>query len=67
MEIYIVYDKNSKEYAGYLFDLISTKENIITTFMSIKEYEQTSQITSENHIIFIGNNEITESKVKFIP
>ena len=30
MEIYIVYDKNSKEYAGYLFDLISTKENIIT-------------------------------------
>ena len=67
MEIYIVYDKNSKEYAGYLFDLISTKENIITTSMSIEQYEQTPEITSENHIIFIGDNKITQSKRKFIP
>ena len=68
MEIYIVYDKNSKEYAGYLFDLISTKENINAACWTIKEYEATkATIPSNLPIIFIGDNKITQSKRKFIP
>ena len=65
-KIGIVYDEKVKEYATYLFDLISTKENINARFVPIKEYEQTTKITSENHIIFIGSNSITENKIKYI-
>lgn len=66
-EVIIVYDNNVKEYADYLFDLISTKENIDAARWSIKEYEQSkATISSKNYTIFVGDNELTQSKRKFI-
>ena len=66
-EIIIVYDDKIKEYADYLFDLISTKENIDAARWSIKEYEQSkASISSKNYTIFIGNNELIQNKIKFI-
>lgn len=67
-EVIIVYDEGAKEYADYLFALISTKKNIEARCLSLKQYEETSvTLSSENNMIFIGDNKITQSKRKFIP
>ena len=66
-EVIIVYDNDVKEYADYLFDLISTKENIDAARWSIKEYEQSkATISSKNYTIFLGNNDFIQNKKKFI-
>ena len=63
----IDYDDENKEYADYLFDLISSKENIIAARWTMKEYEQSkASISSKNYTIFIGNNELIQNKIKFI-
>ncbi len=64
----IVYNDEDKEYADYLFDLISSKENIIVACWTMKEYEQSkASISSKNCVILIGNNKLTQSKKLFIP
>jgi hypothetical protein len=64
----IIYDdKVDKEYADYLFDLISTKENINAACWTIKEYEQSkANVSSKNYKIFIGKNKLTQSKRDYI-
>ena len=65
-EVIIVYDEETKEYADYLFALISTKKNIEARCLSLKQYEETSvTLSSENNMIFIGNNKIIENKRKY--
>ena len=65
-EVIIVYDDDSKEYCDYLFALISTKKDTIARCLSLKQYEETiATLSSENNIIFIGNNKITENKIKY--
>lgn len=65
-EVIIVYDDEAKEYADYLFALISTKKDIEARCLSLKQYEETSvTLSSENNIIFMGNNKIIESKRKY--
>ena len=67
-KVSIIFDDDSKEFADYLFDLITTKENINAACWTIKEYEATkATIPSNLPIIFIGDNKITQSKRKFIP
>ena len=64
----IVYNDEDKEYADYLFDLISSKENIIAACWTIEEYEQSkASVSSKNYTILIGNNKLTQSKRQFIP
>lgn len=66
-EVIIVYDDESKEYSEYLFALISTKNNIVARCLSLKQYEETSvTLSSENNIIFIGNNKIIKNRIKYI-
>lgn len=66
-EVIIVYDDESKEYSEYLFALISTKNNIVARCLSLKQYEETSvTLSSENNIIFIGNNKIIKNKIKYV-
>lgn len=65
-EVIIVYDEETKEYTDYLFALISTKKNIEARCLSLKQYEETSvTLSSENNMIFIGNNKIIENKRKY--
>ena len=65
-EVIIVYDEETKEYADYLFALISTKKNIEARCLSLKQYEETSvTLSSENNMIFIENNKIIENKRKY--
>lgn len=67
-KVSIIFDDDSKEFADYLFDLITTKENINAARWTIKVYEDTkATIPSNLPIIFIGDNKITQSKRKFIP
>ena len=62
-EVIIVYDEETKEYADYLFALISTKKNIEARCLSLKQYEETSvTLSSENNMIFIGNKQIRHLK-----
>ena len=62
----IVYDKKTKEYAEYLYDLIgSMKENIRATKWDEKTYEaNVNTMTSDNYVIFIGDNKITKPMIK---
>ena len=65
-EVIIVYDEETQAYAAYLFALISTKKNIEARCLSLKQYEETSvTLSSENNMIFIGNNKIIENKRKY--
>ncbi|EJU08841.1 hypothetical protein [Fusobacterium hwasookii] len=65
-EVIIVYDNESKGYCDYLFALISTKKDTVARCLSLQQYEETNAtLSSENNIIFIGNNKITENKIKY--
>ena len=65
-EVIIVYDNESKEYCDYLFALISTKKDTVARCLSLQQYEENiATLSSENNIIFIGNNKIIESKIKY--
>ena len=65
-EVIIIYDNESKEYCDYLFALISTKKDTVARCLSLQQYEENiATLSSENNIIFIGNNKITESKIKY--
>ena len=65
-EIMIVYEKKTKEYAEYLYDLIgSMREGIKATKWDEKTYEaNVNNMSSDNYVIFIGDNKITKPMIK---
>lgn len=75
--VVIVYDRDTEEYAEYLYGLIGSKDDkngdvvgvedgtVHAVMLSEKAYNDTKNtITSDEYMIFIGNNKITKSIIK---